>query len=287
MIPVPRRFCVLPLIILALTCTHANDEVTVGERIEQISPIVHQRIRPWFARQRVAYPPSRLALVVIKDENRLKVFAPMAGDADDEWRFIMQYEVAKLSGRPGPKLRNGDKQVPEGVYDITYLHPTSKYWLSLGLDYPNSFDRARAREDGRKNLGGDIMIHGWWFSTGCVAMGNTATEDLFVMAHDVKPENVDVIIAPTDFRTTDPESMKLAGNPRWTRRLYQNLETELAAFGSEGMSSSTKLIAYTDIAPPPPVKKSFLMELLEAVAEAAETSAAESLKRDTRTTKPE
>ena len=43
---------------------------------------------------------------------------------------------------------------------MTSFHPNSSYYLSLKVTYPNASDRARAKADGRVNLGGDIMIHG-------------------------------------------------------------------------------------------------------------------------------
>lgn len=266
---------------LALTPGQAvATEVTVAERIEHIGPAVRDRIKPMFIRQRVEYPPQRLAFAVIKDDMRLKVYASQSEESDaDDWRFVAQYQLAKLSGDFGPKLRNGDKQVPEGVYRITYLHPASKYWLSLGLNYPNTFDRARAREDGRRNLGGDIMIHGWWFSAGCVAVGNTAAEDLFVMADDVGQDNVKIVISPVDFRSPRADNFTLKDGPRWTDKLYRELDKELARLGTDGLTTDSRLIAYNDIAPPPPVRKGLLQELLDVFVEVIETSATQSAKK--------
>ena len=78
----------------------------------------------------------------------------------------------------GPKLREGDRQVPEGVYTIANMNPNSISHLSLALSYPNDFDRARAAEDGRADntLGGSIMIHGGSGSIGCMAVGDEAAE---------------------------------------------------------------------------------------------------------------
>ena len=61
---------------------------------------------------------------------------------------------AAFSGTLGPKLREGDGQIPEGIYGIGYLNPNSSYYLSLKVTYPNASDRARAKKDGRTNLGG-------------------------------------------------------------------------------------------------------------------------------------
>jgi len=259
------------LIVCSIVAFHgpaSAEEISVKDRLEQISTAVHDRLQPYFRRQRIEYPPARLALVAIKDEKRLKVYAQNPGD--DSWSFIMQYQVAKLSGKPGPKLKSGDKQVPEGIYRVTHLNPMSKFWLSLALDYPNEFDRRMARKDDRSSLGGDIMLHGWWFSEGCVAVGNTASEDLFVLAHDVGLDHLKVIIAPTDFRLEDKP--KLPSKPGWVTDLYENLEDELNTLGSDGLTTDTRLVAYNDIAPPPAPKPSLFEAIMKALADAAETS---------------
>ena len=76
----------------------------------------------------------------------------------------------------------------------------SSYYLSLKVTYPNASDRARAKADGRTNLGGDIMIHGKAVTIGCVPVGDDAIEDIFYLASAVGIKNVSVVIAPYDMR---------------------------------------------------------------------------------------
>ena len=71
---------------------------------------------------------------------------------------------------------NDDGQIPEGIYGIGYLNPNSSYYFSLKVTYPNASDRARAKADGRTNLGGDIMIHGQAVTIGCVPVGDDAID---------------------------------------------------------------------------------------------------------------
>lgn len=246
------------------------EPITVAARMAQIEITVRQRVKPWFQRQRIEYPPKKLALVAVKDEERLKVYAP---DSTGDWQFVMQYKIARLSGKLGPKLKEGDEQVPEGIYSVTFLNPASKFWLSLALNYPNEFDRRQARTDKRRNLGGEIMLHGWWFSTGCVALGNTAIEDVFVMAKDVGTDDMKIVITPIDFRKPDFDQAQLPTKPSWVKDLYSNLERELNNLGSDGITTDARLIAYADIAPPPAPEPSTLFgKILRALTEAAETS---------------
>src|SRR6266542_3867493 len=130
---------------------------TVADRLRQYGDVARARQKPHFLRAQVAYPPKQLLLLGLKDERRLLVYA--AG-ADGAFRFVRTYQVRAASGHLGPKLREGDQQVPEGLYRVEALNPNSRFHLSLRLDYPNAFDRQTAKRDGRTNLGGDIMIHG-------------------------------------------------------------------------------------------------------------------------------
>jgi hypothetical protein len=148
------------------------------------------------------------------------------------WRFIRSYAILGASGHLGPKLRQGDRQVPEGVYRVTLLNPNSVAHVSLRLDYPNAFDRERAALDGRDNLGGDIMIHGRTNSIGCLAIGDEAAANLFTLAALATIENIMVVISPTDFRR--PGFITLSADlPPWTEELYDQLRAQLAQFRRE------------------------------------------------------
>ena len=195
------------------------------KRLAEISPGANARLARKFEAAEAPWPPHEVVLIAIKDEKALELFARQAGG---EWKFIHRYPVLAASGGPGPKLRQGDKQVPEGIYKIALLNPNSRYHVSLRVNYPNEFDRQMAEADGRKNLGGDIMIHGKAKSAGCLAVGDPAAEELFVLAAQVGLENVKLIIAPTDFRQRGIPPLG-PGQPEWLPKLY----TEVAAAMSE------------------------------------------------------
>ncbi|RYF37241.1 MAG: hypothetical protein EOO38_26635, partial [Cytophagaceae bacterium] len=131
----------------------------------------------------VQYPPRQVVLVFLKSEKTLSLFA--AGAAGQP-KAVKTYPVLAASGKPGPKLRDGDRQVPEGIYRIESLNPNSAYHLSLRLNYPNEDDLRYARLDRRTNLGGDIMIHGKRASIGCLAIGDESIEEIFTLAADTR-----------------------------------------------------------------------------------------------------
>ena len=107
-------------------------------------------------------------------------------------RLVREFRVALGRGGPGPKQRQGDGKVPEGLYRITGHNPLSGYHLSLRIGYPTPEQMAAARKMGF-NPGGDIMIHGLpndvggigsrhalldW-TEGCIAVANREIEWLY------------------------------------------------------------------------------------------------------------
>ena len=200
---------------------------TVESRVKQFGTSVQQRLTADFLRAGVSYPPARMLLVGLKQERSLELYARGAGEP---WKRIRAYPIQAASGHLGPKLREGDWQVPEGFYRIEYLNPNSLFHLSMKLDYPNAFDRQWGAKEGRKKLGGDIMIHGKDASIGCLAMGDAAAEEIFVLAALTGIRNVSVILSPVDFRKQPLSKVKLEGQhiPPWMTPLYQQIETALA-----------------------------------------------------------
>jgi L,D-transpeptidase-like protein len=207
---------------------------TLKQRLKEISPKATRRIAKKFEAANAVWPPADIALVAIKDTRHIELFArPEEG----EWKFIDRYSVLAASGVSGPKLRRGDKQVPEGVYRITYLNPNSRYHVSLRVNYPNAFDRKMARKDGRKDLGGDIMIHGKNSSAGCLAIGDDAAEELFVLAANIGMKNIKLIIAPTDFRKKELPK-RLPKQPKWVPKLYSEVSVAMAEFNAPPQNPS-------------------------------------------------
>ena len=202
---------------------------TVEDRLREYGATARARLRPHFDRAGISYPPQTLAFVGLKQEKSLEIYARQGTNS---FKFIRAYPVLAASGVAGPKLRDGDRQVPEGVYGIEWLNPNSSYHLSMRIGYPNAFDRAQAAKENRTKLGGDIMIHGGARSVGCLAMGDEAAEDFFVLAADTGIENITVILAPVDFREgkTVPADAKLT---EWSAALYETIRVQLKGFPKE------------------------------------------------------
>jgi hypothetical protein len=202
-------------------------ERTVEDIVQIYGANATRKLGGYFAKAKVSYPPKEITLVALKQERKLELWAR----DNKEFRLIHTYHIQAASGVAGPKLRLGDKQVPEGIYRIDGLNPNSHYHLSMKLNYPNEFDLFHAELEGRTEPGSDIFIHGRAVSIGCLAMGDEAIEELFILTTQTGAENVKVVIAPHDPRaySLTADSAQL---PLWTTELYANISREINALST-------------------------------------------------------
>jgi murein L,D-transpeptidase YafK len=220
--PFVKRLLFVDTFILKL-----RGEQTVNDVITKYGNRVDALFIDGFKSKNINYPPEKLVFLCFKKELNLELYA----ESGDGFKHIESYPVLVSSGKLGPKLREGDGQIPEGVYTIEYLNPNSSFHLSMKLNYPNEFDKEKAQEDGRTQPGTNIFIHGEKASIGCISIGNIAIEELFVIAARTGFTNIKVLIFPYDFRDKGHvEIEKVKKNnpqiPDWTQTLYRDLELE-------------------------------------------------------------
>ncbi len=139
-------------------------------------------VKRLFHSARLPYPAAEIFLRAFKRERELELWARSLDS--ETFTLLKTYDVCALSGELGPKRRQGDRQVPEGFYQIDLFNPVSEYLLSLHVNYPNDVDRTRPGRGG--NLGGDIYIHGGCESIGCLAMTNEGIEELYWIAVEAR-----------------------------------------------------------------------------------------------------
>lgn len=149
-------------------------------------------------------------IVVKKSRRELELF--------DGAKLVRIYRIALGFASVGDKEREGDGKTPEGEFYIFTKNEKSKFYLSLGVNYPNIEDAKRGREaklitkteydqivQAVKNkklppqnteLGGEIYIHGggssedWTY--GCIALTNEEIKEIF----DALPVGTPVEIKP-------------------------------------------------------------------------------------------
>lgn len=114
---------------------------------------------------------------IFKKENELEVWKK---DRTGQYALLKSYPICRWSGQLGPKMREGDRQAPEGFYTVSssQMNPQSQYHLSFDLGYPNAFDRANG------GSGSFLMVHGSCSSRGCYAMTDKQIEEIYALARE-------------------------------------------------------------------------------------------------------
>ncbi|MCZ0737274.1 L,D-transpeptidase family protein, partial [Phreatobacter sp. AB_2022a] len=120
---------------------------------------------------------SPVLMRIFKQEAELEVWKR---DATGRYALFKIYPICQYSGELGPKVREGDRQSPEGFYNITpgLMNPNSSYYLAFNMGFPNAFDRAHGR------TGSHLMVHGDCSSRGCYAMTDEAIAEVYALARD-------------------------------------------------------------------------------------------------------
>jgi murein L,D-transpeptidase YafK len=162
------------------------------------------------AREPLKLPLINPRIVVSKSKRRLELYS--------DGRVVRTYRVALGKNSVDDKVRQGDYRTPEGEFYVCVKNAASKFYLSLGLSYPNKEDAERGLRDNLitraehdriveaidkhqrppwdTTLGGEIFIHGGGSSSdwtwGCVALDDAEIKELF----DAVPLKTQVRINP-------------------------------------------------------------------------------------------
>lgn len=210
----------------AMMSTKLNWDKAVDNAIIKYGLRTEPELIRYFSQAKVAYPPKEIAFLAFKKEKHMELWAK---NENQSWQFIHKYALTAFSGRLGPKLKERDGQIPEGIYRLTSYNPFSSMHLSMMINYPNNYDRLQASKDGRKQLGNNIFLHGRAVSVGCLAVGDKAIDQLFLLTRRVGLGHTQVIIAPNDLRTSKPATSSFA-QPRWLPDLYKKITSALHQF---------------------------------------------------------
>ena len=164
-----------------------------------------------------ARPGSEVFLRAFKREEQLELWLKK----DSVFHLFKTYKICYVPGRPGPKRKQGDFQVPEGVYCIDLFNPESNYHLSMRINYPNQADLYFADKE---KPGGDIYIHGACASIGCIPIEDANIEEVYLLAWDAKingQEQIPVHIFPC--RLNDKNLVDLVDTDIFNRSFWENL----------------------------------------------------------------
>ncbi len=120
---------------------------------------------------------SPVLMRIFKEENKFEVWKM---NASGRYALLKSYDICRWSGALGPKVKEGDRQAPEGFYPITpgLMNPKSDWYLAFNTGFPNAYDRANGR------TGTALMVHGSCSSRGCYAMTDPQIQEIYALARE-------------------------------------------------------------------------------------------------------
>jgi murein L,D-transpeptidase YafK len=183
----------LVLILAMLTAEESFKESQLKfSRVKDAFDEKAQDVKALFASRGLVFSGQQMFIRAFKTEEELEVWIK-DGDA---YKMVVTYPFCTTSGTIGPKRKEGDLQIPEGVYYINHFNPYSTFHLSLGINYPNASDKILSD---KQHPGGAIYIHGNCVSIGCIPITDEKIKELYVMAVEAKnarQEKIPVHIFP-------------------------------------------------------------------------------------------
>ena len=121
-------------------------------------------------------PTDQMLVRVYKKEAEFEVWKKVNG----QYAHLKTFPICRWSGQLGPKIKEGDRQAPEGFYSVAagQMNPNSSYYLSFDTGFPNAYDRAHDR------TGKYLMVHGTCSSAGCYAMTDEGIAEVYAIARE-------------------------------------------------------------------------------------------------------
>lgn len=144
---------------------------------------------------------------IYKEGSTLEVWKQ---DRVGRFDLLIAYPICRFSGKLGPKVSEGDRQAPEGFYDVTpdQMNPLSHEYLAFNIGFPNAFDRSLGRS------GSFLMVHGGCRSIGCYAMTDSAMGEIYALVSEAfNGGQAKVQLQAFPFRMTRRNLMKHARSP--------------------------------------------------------------------------
>jgi len=152
-----------------------SDEISLATNAKANQPVPPKLIADMTAKDMDLNSPILVRL--FKQEAELEVWKQ---DRSGRFALLKTYPICRWSGDLGPKVREGDRQAPEGFYNISpaQMNPQSAYYLSFNTGYPNAFDKALGRS------GSQLMVHGDCSSRGCYAMTDEQIAEIYSLGRE-------------------------------------------------------------------------------------------------------
>jgi murein L,D-transpeptidase YafK len=138
-------------------------------------------VKKLFSEKQLPYSGFHLFIRAFKKEQLLEVW--IKEPSQEKYVLLNAYEFCSSSGTLGPKRKEGDLQIPEGIYSINHFNPLSSFHLSLGINYPNRSDKILGDS---KHPGSAIYIHGNCVTVGCIPITDNKIKELYLLAVEAR-----------------------------------------------------------------------------------------------------
>lgn len=169
-----------------------------------------------------------LYLRAFKKEAVLEVWAKSRNE--EPYRLLTTYPFCKNSGILGPKRKEGDRQIPEGFYQISHYNPKSSFHLSLKVNYPNASDLILSDP---QQPGSDIYIHGDCQTVGCIPLTDQKIEELYFLSVLGKSQNDSIPIHILPFKMNEENFEKNIAHFSQHQTFWKALQTGYDFFEKE------------------------------------------------------
>jgi len=180
-----------------------------------------ETVKEYFNAKGLHFQGFHLFIRAFKKEQKLEVWIKELDHV--AYTLLHTYDFCTSSGGLGPKRKEGDMQIPEGVYHINHFNPQSNFYLSLGLNYPNASDKILGDN---QHPGGNIYIHGSCVTIGCIPITDDKIKELYVLAIEARNNGQDKIpvhIFPS--RLTDDGLSAITSSNTEHTMFWKNLKT--------------------------------------------------------------
>ena len=186
-----------------------------------------KKVKQYFTDAGLPYKGFSLFIRAFKVERTVEAWIKTS---DNTYKLLTTFPFCATSGDLGPKRKEGDLQIPEGIYTLNHFNPESNFHLSLGVSYPNASDKILSD---KKRPGGAIYIHGNCVTIGCIPITDDKIKELYILAVEARTngqKDIPIHIYPFKLDNDNFENLKskFADSPHL--KFWENLKLIFSDF---------------------------------------------------------
>lgn len=220
------------LIVLFIIVTQQpsfKEEQLKHTRVQEAYADKESVVKQYFAEKGITREGFHLFIRAFKEEQQVEVWVKTRHKST--FTLLTTYDFCTTSGTLGPKRKEGDLQIPEGIYHVNHFNPRSNFYLSLGVSYPNASDRILSD---KRAPGGAIYIHGNCVTLGCIPITDARIKELYILAVEAKNNGqgkIPIHIFPARLNVTGMAELKRRyADDATLIRFWENLQPLYADF---------------------------------------------------------